>query len=593
VVAPALTPGGSVTEEALDLRAGRDLILRHLRARWPMLAVAFGAGLSWGLLRLVEPYLVGLAIDHAIVERDLGRLTRYVLAFIGVAAVLAACAGTRRYWAMRTSYRIETDLRLELYDRVNRLSFDYHDRTATGQLMSRGSADLREIQAFLVNIPINSAYLLMAVGAFVLLVMTSFTLAVLAMAVFPVVTWLSVRFFNRLEPGTERVQQDLADVASVTEETIAGARLVRAFGREEHEIGRMAEAAGRVRKDAMEVVRLRTVYGPLFFLLPGLGQLVVLAYGGWLVTDGKMTLGALVAALQYLGMLAWPVQSLGEMIASGQRAIVSAARVWNVLKEEPTVKERPHARPLPPGNGRIVFDRVTFGYRAGLPVLREFSLEVPAGRSVALVGATGSGKSTVARLLPRFYDVDDGQILLDGADIRTLRLRELRRSIGIVFEDTFLFSDTVRNNIAYGRLDATDEQIVRAAKLAHAHEFIEQLEHGYDTVVGEQGFSLSGGQRQRIAIARAILMEPRVLILDDATSSVDARMEEEIRTALREVMAGRTTLIISHRLSTIALADQVVLVDAGRVAATGTHEELLRSCPRYREVLGQVEAMAS
>jgi len=582
-----------VTEEALDLRAGRDLILRHLRARWPMLAVAFGAGLSWGLLRLVEPYLVGLAIDHAIVERDLGRLTRYVLAFIGVAAVLAACAGTRRYWAMRTSYRIETDLRLELYDRVNRLSFDYHDRTATGQLMSRGSADLREIQAFLVNIPINSAYLLMAAGAFVLLVMTSFKLAVLAMAVFPVVTWLSVRFFNRLEPGTERVQQDLADVASVTEETIAGARLVRAFGREEHEIGRMRAAAERVRKDAMEVVRLRTVYGPLFFLLPGLGQLVVLAYGGWLVTDGKMTLGALVAALQYLGMLAWPVQSLGEMIASGQRAVVSAARVWNVLKEEPTVKERPHARPLPPGNGRIVFDRVTFGYRAGLPVLREFTLEVPAGRSVALVGATGSGKSTVARLLPRFYDVDDGQILLDGADIRTLRLRELRRSIGIVFEDTFLFSDTVRNNIAYGRLDATEEQIVRAAKLAHAHEFIEQLEHGYDTVVGEQGFSLSGGQRQRIAIARAILMEPRVLILDDATSSVDARMEEEIRTALREVMAGRTTLIISHRLSTIALADQVVLVDEGRVAATGTHEELLRSCRRYREVLGQAEAMAS
>ncbi len=582
-----------MTEEALDLRAGRNLILRHLRARWPMLAVAFGAGLSWGLLRLAEPYLVGLAIDHAIVERDLGKLTRYVAAFVAVSAVLAACAGTRRYWAMRTSYRVETDLRLELYDRVNRLSFDYHDRTATGQLMSRGSADLREVQAFLVNIPINSAYLLMALGAFVLLVRTSLSLAVLAMAVFPAVTWLSVRFFNRLEPGTERVQQDLADVASVTEETVAGARLVRAFGREEHEVGRMREAAERVRRDSMEVVRLRTVYGPLFFLLPGLGQLVVLAYGGWLVTEGRMTLGALVAALQYLGMLTWPVQSLGEMIASGQRAVVSAARVWNVLKEEPSVKERPHARPLPPGNGQVVFDRVTFGYRPGAPVLREFSLEIPAGRSVALVGATGSGKSTVARLLPRFYDVEEGRILLDGADIRSLRLRELRRSIGIVFEDTFLFSDTVRNNIAYGRLDATDAEIERAARLAHAHEFIAGLEAGYDTVVGEQGFSLSGGQRQRIAIARALLMEPRVLILDDATSSVDARMEEEIRAALREVMAGRTTLIISHRLSTISLADQVVLVDEGRVAATGTHEELLRSCRRYREVLGQLEAKAS
>jgi ATP-binding cassette subfamily B protein len=568
-------------------------VVRQLRAHWRMLTLAFAAGLGWGLLRLVEPYLIGLTIDHAIVERDLQTLTWYVVAFVAVVAVLAVCAGTRRYYAMRTSFRIETDLRLELYDRVNRLSFDYHDRTATGQLMSRGSADLREVQAFLVNIPINSAYLLMAVGAFVLLLMTSLTLALLAMAVFPVVTWLSVRFFNRLEPGTERVQQDLADVASVTEETIAGARLVRAFGREEHEIGRMREAAERVRRDSMEVVRLRTIYGPLFFLLPGVGQLVVLAYGGWLVIQGEMTLGGLVAALQYLAMLAWPVQSLGEMIASGQRAVVSAARVWNVLKEEPSVKERPNARPLPPGSGQIVFDRVSFGYREGLPVLREFSLEIPAGRSVALVGATGSGKSTVARLLPRFYDVAEGRVLLDGADVRTLRLRDLRRSIGIVFEDTFLFSDTVRNNIAYGRLEATDEQIERAAKLAHAHEFIEQMAAGYDTIVGEQGFSLSGGQRQRIAIARAILMEPRVLILDDATSSVDARMEEEIRTALREVMAGRTTLIISHRLSTISLADQVVLVDEGQVAATGTHEELLRTSARYREVLGQMEAVAS
>jgi ATP-binding cassette subfamily B protein len=263
-----------------------------------------------------------------------------------------------------------------------------------------------------------------------------------------------------------------------------------------------------------------------------------------------------------------------------------------VLKEEPTVTESPHAKHLPQGAGEIAFDGVTFAYQPGRAVLSEFSLTVPAGASVALVGATGSGKSTVARLLPRFYEPEAGSVRIDGEDIRDVRLKELRRSIGIVFEDTFLFSDTIRNNIAYGRVEANDDDIVRAAKLAHAHDFICELENGYDTVVGEQGFSLSGGQRQRIAIARAILMEPRILILDDATSSVDARMEEEIRTALREVMQGRTTVIISHRLSTISLADGVVLVDDGRVAAQGTHAQLLAASERYREVLGQVEAVA-
>ncbi len=582
-----------MSDEHLDLRAGRDLILRQLRAQWVSLAIAFTAGLSWGLLRLVVPIITGLAIDKAIVKEDHGLLIRLVVLLIVVAAFQATFAGLRRYWAMRTSYRIEANLRMELYDRVNRLSFDYHDRTATGQLMSRGSADLHEVQGFLVNIPINSAYLLMAVGSFFLLLRTSVALAFLAMAVYPVVLWLSVRFFNRLEPGTERIQMGLAGVASVVEENIAGARLVRAFGRGEHEVQRLRTVADEVYTDSMEVVRLRTVYGPLFYFLPGVGQLAVLGYGGWLALNGHMSTGELIASLQFLNMLVWPVQSLGEMIAGGQRALVSGARVWNVLKEEPTIKEKPHARHMPPGGGEITFSDVTFAYQDNRPVLEEFTLTVPAGASVALVGATGSGKSTVARLLPRFYEPERGQVRIDGTDIRDLRLKELRRSIGIVFEDTFLFSDSVRNNIAYGRIDASDEQIESAAKLAHAHEFITELAEGYDTVVGEQGFSLSGGQRQRIAIARAILLEPRILILDDATSSVDARMEEEIRSALREVMQGRTTVIISHRLSTISLADQVVLVDEGRVSATGTHAELMGTSDRYREVLGQVEAVAS
>jgi ATP-binding cassette subfamily B protein len=334
------------------------------------------------------------------------------------------------------------------------------------------------------------------------------------------------------------------------------------------------------------------VYTPLFTFLPAVGQLIVLAYGGWLVINGQVSAGQFIAFFQYLAMLVWPVQGLGEIVASGQRAMTSAARVWNVLRQEPTIRERPHAHSLPAGRGEITFDNVTFGYQAGRPVLRDFSLCVPAGRATALVGPTGCGKSTVARLLPRFYEVDAGAVKIDGCDVRDVKLWELRQSIGLVFEDTFLFSDTVRNNIAYGNLDASDEEIEAAARLAQAAGFIDELDDGYDTLVGEQGFSLSGGQRQRIAIARAVLMQPRVLVLDDATSSVDARTEEEIRHALRRVMEGRTTIIISHRISTIALADEVVLLDAGRVVERGTHPELLARSARYNEVLGKAGAAA-
>jgi ATP-binding cassette subfamily B protein len=576
-----------VGTEDLDLGSGRDLVLRQLRAQWKFLGIAMSAGLSWGLLRLVVPILTGLAIDRAIDGSHFSLLAILAGSIVAVVACQAVCAGLRRYWAMRTAYRVEADLRSALYNRVNRLSFDYHDRTATGQLMSRGSEDLHQVEAFLVNIPINMAYTLMAIGAFVMLLLTDVQLAFVAMAMYPVVTWLSWRFFGKLEPATAAVQQGLAQLASVVEENVAGARLVRAFGREKDETKKLSKVTDQIYDDGMEVVRLRTFYVPLFQFLPGIGQLAVLAYGGYLALHHHMTAGDLVRSLQYLNMLVWPVQSLGDMVASGQRAVVSAARVWNVLREEPSIEEAPHAATLAAGGGTIAFEGVDFAYTKGKPVLKNFTLDVAAGASVALVGATGCGKSTVARLLPRFYEADRGRISIDGADIRDLKLRDLRRNIAIVFEDTFLFSDTIRNNIAYGRLDADDAAIERAARLAHAADFIEEMPEGYDTIVGEQGFSLSGGQRQRLAIARAILMEPRVLILDDATSSVDARMEEEIRSALREVMEGRTTIIISHRLSTISLADQVVLVDGGRVAETGTHTQLLRRSARYNEVLGQ------
>jgi len=584
-----------MNEEQLDLRAGARLLMTELRRQWVSLSIALFAALVWTFARVGTPVLIGRTIDEAIdipggVDLDL--LLMFVIGLLGLAALQGIGAAVRRYFAMRTSHRVEADIRMQFYASINRLSFDFYDKTETGQLMSRASTDVHEVQQLTVMIPINFAFLLLAVGSFIVLSFIHLWLALLGLIVYPMVTLITVRFFNQLFPATARVQQGLGQLTSVVEENIAGSRLVRSFGREEQQIGRAQGVADQVYDDYMEVARLRTIYGPLFFLLPTIGQLAILAYGGWLALDGQISAGEFVAFFQLLNMLIWPVQGLGEMIASGQRALTSAARIHNIVKEQPTVRERPHARSLPDGNGEVEFDHVRFSYFPGQPVLRDFSLTVPGGTSVALVGPTASGKSTVARLLPRFYDVDEGAIRIDGMDVRDVKLQELRSNVGLVFEDTFLFSDTIRNNIAYGNLDATEEEVLKAAQLAHAAEFIERIPEGFDTVVGEQGYSLSGGQRQRIAIARAMLRQTRVLILDDATSSVDARMEEEIRNALRIVMEGRTTIIISHRVSTIALADQVVLVDQGRVVDAGAHADLLGRSSRYQEVLGQVEALA-
>lgn len=578
--------------ELLDVRAGALLIARQLRRNWRYLVAALLLGVVWSGARLALPVLAGETIDRAIRKDDIDLLLLMSTVVILVALGQGSAAALRRFCAMRTAHRVEADLRTQLYDRVNRLSFDFYDRTSTGQLMSRGTTDLHEVQGFVMVIPINTAFLLMAIGAFVIMLQVHVLLALLAMIAYPLVTLTTIRFFNRLFPATAEVQQGLGNLTSVVEENIAGARLVRAFGRERQQEERLGEVTDQIYSHSMEVARLRTIYTPLFYLLPAIGQLVILSFGGWLALDGQVTTGQFISFFYLLNMLVWPVQGLGELVASGQRAFTSAARVWNVLKEEPSIKQHSKTRELPDGEGSLSFSDVRFSYNGGHPVLDGMSFEVPSGTSVALVGPTGCGKSTIGRLLPRFYDPQVGTITIDGVNIKEMDLQDLRRNVGLVFEDTFLFSDTIRNNIAYGRPDATDAEIEEAARLAQAAEFIERMASGYDTVVGEQGFSLSGGQRQRIAIARAILMQPRVLILDDATSSVDAAMEEQIRDALKQVMAGRTTIIISHRLSTVALADKVMLVEHGKITDTGTHRELTLNSPRYREILG-IEAVTA
>jgi ATP-binding cassette subfamily B protein len=561
-----------------------------MRKQWKGLAAGVAVGLVWTAAKVSVPKLVELAIDRGIDEQSDSTITHYAV-LIGVAAVVAALfTGMRRYLAFREARWAEADLRDRMFAHLQRLHFSYHDRQHTGQLMSRANNDLQQIQSFIVMIPLTISNAVTVLAVLVILLRINVPLTVLALGGLPFVNVLAKRFSTRLHPTMLGVQQESAELAGVVEETVSGVRVVKGFGAEDVQAARLRKEADDVYEVSMEAARIRARYWPALELLPNLGLIAVLAYGGHLVFDGELPLGALVAFNAYVVLLIWPLRLLGMIIAMGQRAAASAQRAHEVLSTEPTVFDPVAPIALPPPGGAIRFDDVTFSYGGGRPVLEHFDLTIPAGQSVALVGATASGKSTVAKLVPRFYDVDSGRVLIDGVDVREVRVRDARRAVGLVFEETFLFSDTLAANVAFADPDAPMEQIERAARLAGADQFIGELPHGYATEIGERGYSLSGGQRQRIAIARAILADPRILILDDATSAVDPTKEHEIRDALAQVMVGRTTLVIAHRPATIALADRVILIDRGRVVADGTHDELLVTSARYREVLASAEA---
>jgi ABC-type multidrug transport system fused ATPase/permease subunit len=409
-------------------------------------------------------------------------------------------------------------------------------------------------------------------------------LALVALAFTPVVIWLAYRYSSVSHPVLRDVQQRMADVATVAEENVVGVHVVKSFAQEESEQAKFERRSEIVFRQSVAANRQRAYYVPLISFIPLIAQGAVLLVGGHMVVNGTMSLGHFVAFNLMLAMLVMPLRMLGMWIGQAQRATASGERIFQVMDEPAEIEDALGAVELPPGDGEVRFEDVTFEYVGRRPVLQDIDLDISAGRTIALIGHTGAGKTTLASLVPRFYDVSHGRVTIDGVDVRDLRLSSLRREIGVISQDPFLFSATVRENIAFGRGDATHEEVEHAARLAQAHEFIDKLPNGYDTVIGERGITLSGGQRQRIAIARALIVDPRILILDDATASVDATTEAHIRLGLREVMRGRTTIIIAHRLSTIALADEMVVLDRGRIAARGTHDELIGTSAVYREI---------
>jgi ATP-binding cassette subfamily B protein len=553
----------------------------------------YRAGAIWSLVlagvamgaTVAIPWLTGRGID-AVTRHDRGELKLLAAAVVGAALVRLGLSVARRLVAGRVSLAIELDLRNLMYAHLQGLELGFFARQQTGQLMSRATVDLQSVRFFLgYGLVFIAQSALTIVLAAVAMFALQPGLAALALLPVPYVVVVAARYGRRSRPALQEVQQRIAELTADVEENIAGVRVVKAFAAEERQLGRFRGSVARVFDQSMVATRLRAFYNPYIGFLPNLGLAVILLVGGRQVVHGSLTIGDFTAFYAYLLMLIAPMRQLGIALGLAQRATASGARVFELLDREPRIVTPAGAPPLPPGRGRVELRGVRFAYEGATgPALHDIDLVVEAGTTVALVGGTGSGKSTLVQLLGRLYDVTEGAVLIDGADVREVDLASLRRSIAVVDDDPFLFSATVHDNIAYARPDASREEVELAAERAQAAGFIAELPAGYDTRVGERGLTLSGGQRQRLAIARALLADPRILILDDATSSVDASTEQAIKTALREVMAGRTTFVIAHRLSTIALADDIVVLEGGTIAARGTHGQLIERSPLYAEI---------
>jgi ABC-type multidrug transport system fused ATPase/permease subunit len=560
-------------------------LLTFLRPYRTSLAVSSALAIASQVAGILVPVLTGVVIDELSGDRNTTVLTIEIAAIVGLGLLRGALMLGRRIISGRQALAVEYDLRDELYAHFLRLSFGFYDRSQTGQLMSRATIDLQSVRFFLgYGLIFFAQHVVTIVVVTAVLFVYNWKLALLALAITPAIVFVAYRYSRVSHPVLREVQQKIADVGTVAEESIVGVHVVKSFSQEERRGRRFADAADSVFDQTLAANRQRAIYVPLLTFLPVLAQAAVLLLAGRMVVDGSLSIGRFFAFNLLLAMLVMPLRMLGMWVGQAQRATAAGERIFEVLDEPEGVFDRDDARSLPSGPGRIDFEGVDFGYEPGRPVLEGIDLSIAPGRTLALIGRTGSGKTTLAALVPRFYDVTSGRVLVDGVDVRDLQRRSLRREIGVISQDPFLFSASVRDNIAFGIPDAPHKAVEAAARAAQADDFIAELPQAYDTVIGERGITLSGGQRQRIAIARALLIDPRILILDDATASVDATTEARIRMGLSEVMRGRTTIIIAHRLSTISLADEIVVLDHGRIAARGTQAELLDESPLYREI---------
>ena len=560
-------------------------LLGFLRPYRASLALSTLLAVASQVAAIFIPILTGAVIDELEGDRATRVLVVLIAVIVGLGIVRGGLMAGRRLISGRQALGVEYDLRDELYGHLLRLSFGFYDRNQTGQLMSRATIDLQSVRFFLgYGLIFFAQHVLTVLVVTIVLFVYSWQLALVALAITPVIVAIAYRYSHVSQPVLRDVQQKLADVATVAEESITGVHVVKSFSQEERLERRFAGAADEVFERTLAANRQRAIYVPLLTFLPLLAQAAVLLVAGRMVVSGTLTIGQFVSFNLLLAMLVMPLRMLGMWIGQAQRAIAAGERIFEILDEPEEIADRPDARPLPPGPGHVRFERVDFGYEPERLVLEDIDLDIAPGTTIALIGRTGSGKTTLATLVPRLYEATEGRVLVDGHDVRELERRSLRRDIGLISQDPFLFSASVRDNIAFGLPDAPQEAVEAAAQAAQAHDFILELDRGYDTVIGERGITLSGGQRQRIAIARALLIDPRILVLDDATASVDATTEAKIRAGLRELMRDRTTIIIAHRLSTIALADEIVVLDGGRVVARGTQSELLVESALFREI---------